>query len=74
MAKRGQIIVKLWDAVKYSPITRSCGNCAHVDDSTWGDDGTTECGVIAGFKFPIVESGICKLHSSFNHGNVKHHV
>jgi hypothetical protein len=61
---------KLWSAVKYSTFPQCCGNCKHADGIDW-DNKDNECGVLAGLKFPIVENGICKLHSSFNGGNIK---
>ena len=73
MHTRRDVKYKLWDMVAYSPLHKCCGNCAHADNADWGVPGNL-CGVLAGLKFPIQEQGICKLHSSFNHGNVKYSI
>jgi len=70
---RAMVIHKLWELVRYSPISRNCSNCAHTCNDDW-DDGSNECNVISGVKFPISMFGICKLHSFFNHGNIKYNL
>ncbi len=62
---------RFWRKIKYSTNATNCGNCRHADKAQWvGDDGV--CNLFAALSFKVLRQGICKLHSAFNGGNIKH--
>ena len=67
MNSRGSVVVKLWESVGYSASPQNCGNCKCADHVDW-DDNHPVCPVLGKLQFPITRHGICRLHSSFNHG------